>query len=147
MGDQRRGQPEVESDEGSEAETSPEPTPRAREERRAVVAGHIWRYLATGWARIADEEDRVLFWHPDKKQFMPFTRELEADYRRLFRSFRRLAETVQRRQSGNQPYTGRSSSRTVPEAPHAYVGPWARRRRPSPPAGEAPTDEPLSGEV
>lgn len=73
MGDGRRTQSEVESEEGWEAQTSPTPNPRACGERRSVEAGRIRRYLATGWARIADEEDRVLFWHPDKGQFVPFT--------------------------------------------------------------------------
>lgn len=100
---------------------------RPTQERIAVIAGHIWRYLASGWARVSDHEDTILFWHPTIRRFVPFTADLEADYRRLFKSLRNLGTQVERRLSGGQPYTGRQASRALPEARAAYTGGAARR--------------------
>lgn len=57
---------------------------RPDDERIGAISAFIWRQLGNGWARVADEEDAILFWDPDRCTFVPFDLELSRRYARLF---------------------------------------------------------------
>jgi PAS domain-containing protein len=57
---------------------------RPREERQANIRLLLWRYLSSGWIRVTEEQDRIVFWDPASSEFVPYSPELNLTYVRLF---------------------------------------------------------------
>lgn len=53
---------------------------RPIEERVTAISLFLWRLLGNGWARVADEEDALVFWDPRSSSFVPFSLELSRAY-------------------------------------------------------------------
>ncbi len=52
-------------------------------ERVDAIGQLIWVQLGNGWARVAEDEDAILFWDPETSTFVSFDLELSATYARL----------------------------------------------------------------
>jgi hypothetical protein len=76
----------------------------------SVEAG-IWQMLATGWARPLADWSGMMFWHPHKAVFEPWSRELNLVLCAIASQMREVVET----------YTGDASAE-VPEAGGSYTG-------------------------
>jgi hypothetical protein len=100
-------------------------TQRPLEERRTAIGRVIWQYLGSGWARVDEEEDRILFWDPVWLRFTPFTAELSLEYAGLFRDLTRILPEVEARYQA-EPYTGKDTGKEdgrAPEVPaDVYTG-------------------------
>jgi hypothetical protein len=57
---------------------------RPREERQANIRVLLWLYLGSGWIRVTEEWDRIVFWDPASSEFVPYSPELNLTYVRLF---------------------------------------------------------------
>ena len=95
-----------------------DPDPEDWEMRRAGVESHLWTWLTSGWARVTDDRDAVLFWNPETLAFEPWTAELYLTYDRIERDLRAL------RNAEHGLYTGPvKDSEKLPEMQEeSYVG-------------------------
>jgi hypothetical protein len=57
---------------------------RPSEERVRAISFYLWRQLGSGWARVADDDDVILFWDPRQGEFVPFSLALSNAYVALF---------------------------------------------------------------
>jgi len=57
---------------------------RPREERQTNLRMLLWQYLGSGWIRVTEEQDRIVFWDPASSEFVPYSPELNLTYVRLF---------------------------------------------------------------
>jgi hypothetical protein len=103
-----------------------EPEEGEWEMRRAGVEAHLWTWLTSGWARVADDCSGLLFWNPFTLVFVPWTAELHLLYDQTSKDLKALREAAQKAEY--ELYIGRAKDGDkLPEMQEdSYVGGTSR---------------------
>lgn len=72
----------------------------------------IWQMLATGWARPLEDWSGMVFWHPERSEFVPWSTELNLCLMRICRQVRPVVDA----------YVEGSSEQVPSVVGHDYVG-------------------------
>jgi hypothetical protein len=65
---------------------------RTSDIRRLNIECGIWQMLATGWARPLEDWSGMVFWHPERSEFVPWSAELNLCLMRICNQMRPVVD-------------------------------------------------------